>query len=258
MSEAPSPSLSTLDRLEAHFPKHGVRDGVEYIKAADVVHRLNEVLGPWGWTHVELRDGYDEATDTVWSYGRLEGFIDGQPFAREQYGGQKVNRRTRGVPEGERGPVTDWANDKKGAKTDSLKKCAKEIGVAGYMDDPEERAEAHQEQTVARVAARRPAAAPTPITAAAPVVANGRVVDQRTGEVLVCADCRIELEVHRFANNATWSAAELARRSREKFAGKVYCFDHYKKRSDAKAQDAVSGNPKLKTAAGLRYPAEGG
>jgi hypothetical protein len=225
-----TPTELILARLEAHFDQHYVLDSAPYLKAAQVVHRLNEVLGVAGWTHSVLRDGFDEASDTLWCYGQLRGLIDGQPFVREAYGGQKIKRsRTTQA-------ALNYGDDLKAAQTDSLKKCAKELGVGGYLDDPAEVALATREQAERR----RPAASGA-------VVANGSglAVDTSTGEVVTCATCNKPLEVHRFANNDTWSAQELARRSTAKF-GKTLCFEHYKAANDEKAVASAERIPALR------------
>lgn len=226
---------STLARLEAHLPLHTDPQNAPYVKVADVVHRLNDVLGLAGWRHTVLRDGFDEATDHLWVYGQMAGTIDGEPFVREAYGAKKV---TRGKQASNTGLAIQWGDDWMAAQSYSLKKCAKQLGIGGFVDDPEEVAAIRRQQQGARQAP--------------PPAARTAAVDRETGEVLVCADCGEPLSATRM-----WSAVELARRSRERFEGVLYCITDYTKRSQARARDTASRIPALRTGA-EQFPGEGG
>lgn len=228
----PEPS-NTLDRLEATFEQVPLVEGKPYIRAADVVHRLNVVLGLGHWTHIVLRDGYDEKADTFWCYGQLAGVIDGMPFTREAYGGKTISRsRTTNLPS------PDWGDQQQAAKTDSLKKCAKQIGVAAYLDDPEERARALDEQAQrGRRAPTTPASRPSP-----PAAAPAPVTNRATGEVYVCADCKQPLQTIKFSNNNTWSVEKLVdecHRLANDAASPVYCGTHFFARKNARANDVA-------------------
>jgi len=123
-----------------------VRGGVEleYITGEQVVSRLNEVLGPGGWSFNIKQQGINPDADEAWVLGVLTAQIeDGQNVVvREQFGSQKIKRsRTTNSP-------LDIGFDYKGAATDALKKCASWIGVGLYLSE-------RKQQT-------RPAAQPYP------------------------------------------------------------------------------------------------
>jgi hypothetical protein len=209
MSEQPPGAATrpTLERLEARFERHHqdskVARGKPYLSGAQIVHRLNEVLGLDGWTHSVLREGVWADSDEIWVYGRLVGWIDGLRFEREDYGSKRVTRNNSTKE------PTQMGDDYQAAKTDSLKRCSKQLGVGAYLNDD------------------------------VGAIALGPVVDPETGELLVCATCNQPLDVVKFANNSTWSIADLAARSRSLTNGKVLCKIHYfQVREERQAQAA--------------------
>lgn len=198
-----------LARLEARFERHHqdpkVARGKPYLSIAQVVRRLNQVLGLNGWSHAALRDGVWAESDEIYVYGRLEGWIDGQRFEREDYGSKKITRDRAGKL-----PI-QLGDDYQAAKSDSLKRCAKQIGVGAYLSDD------------------------------IGTIALGPATDPTTGEVLVCSSptCGKALEEVKFAGNKTWSIAELAQRSKTLTGGKLLCAaDYFRVREEHQAQAA--------------------
>lgn len=161
---------------------HDTRGGInlEYITGEQCITRLNQVLGPFGWSGRVVEHGYNADAEEMWAlyeltiYGDELGQLLAQPVVRQQFGSQKVKRsRQSGTP-------LDIGFDLKGATTDALKKCATLIGVALYLSSKEAPAEEdgqpaqRQAQQPARQSAPQrsqaartaPAPQPTPITAA--------------------------------------------------------------------------------------------
>lgn len=180
-SEESRDALYVLQQLEARFEVHhtdpNVARGKPYLSGAQVIHRLNTVLGPNNWTHSVLREGVWTESDEIWVYGRLVGWIDGLRFEREDYGSNKITRsKSDRIP-------TQLGDNHQAAKTDSLKRCAKQLGVGAYLDG----AEANDVALVAIV----------------------------NGELMICSSprCGKPLDVVR-VGGGTWSIQELANRSR--------------------------------------------
>lgn len=115
-----------------------VRGGVKlvYITGEQVSSRLNEVLGPGGWSFRVLKHDIHTEADETWVLGEITADIDGVTVTRQQFGSQKIKRsRTSGTP-------LDIGFDLKGAATDAMKKCATLIGVGLYLSQkaPQQRA----------------------------------------------------------------------------------------------------------------------
>src|SRR5437764_15008872 len=124
MGSAPaaSPLAEVYQRLAAPFEStfRDQRGGVdlEYITGEQCVSRLNQVLGPVGWSFVVREHGLNAEADEIWVLGELSVTIDGATAVRQQFGSQKIKRaRQTGNP-------LDVGFDLKGATTDALKKCA--------------------------------------------------------------------------------------------------------------------------------------
>lgn len=106
-------------------------DGAQYHDGETIITHLNYALEPWGWDWAELDGGYDAETDEVWVLGQLTArfvveSLDGDERTLQsvkiERGWQKVNR----LRDGSAKSVGD---DKKGAATDALKRCARLLGV---------------------------------------------------------------------------------------------------------------------------------
>lgn len=91
-----------------------------YIPAAEVIERLNAVLGYGNWSYRCQLVHMD--SDFVVVHGHLEAL--GAVY--EQFGGQKINKNKQGEP-------IDLGDDVKGAASDAAKKAAQMIGVGLYL-----------------------------------------------------------------------------------------------------------------------------
>ncbi|HEY7063947.1 MAG TPA: Rad52/Rad22 family DNA repair protein [Chloroflexota bacterium] len=188
-------------RLAAPFEStfRDVRGGVEleYITGEQCVSRLNQVLGPVGWSFVVREHGLNAEADEIWVLGEVTVTIDGATATRQQFGSQKIKRaRQTGNP-------LDIGFDLKGATTDALKKCASLVGVGLYLSRKE--------------APTAEAAAPT----------------GDTGERLTCEKCGQELAEIRFRDGTAWLPVQLASLGRRKH-GQVLCMDHYRQANEAR------------------------
>jgi hypothetical protein len=124
------PQDATLyERLSApfdYYPRVPIGGGGDapYLTGEQVVTRLNDVLGPLGWSFTVIAHGLNAEADEFWCHGSLSiHFADHQPQTREQFGSQKVKRAKQSAT-----PL-DIGFDQKGAATDALKKCAAAFGV---------------------------------------------------------------------------------------------------------------------------------
>ncbi len=127
------PISDTYVRLSAPFDKT-FKDprGLDYLTGNQVISRMNEVLGPGGWSFEIKEHGYDQESDEMWVLGHLEAVIDGSGVVREQFGSQRHNRRRDNTK-----AILDYGFDVKGAGTDSFKKCCSLIGVGLYLSEKE-------------------------------------------------------------------------------------------------------------------------
>ena len=114
--------------LTAPFEGYYTAEGVfgPFLSGEQVASRLNHVLGVGKWMFAVLSQSYDEHNDEIVVLGELRAWIDGQWITRQQFGGQKPNRR-------KSGEITSIGNDYKGAATDAMKKCASLFGVGLYL-----------------------------------------------------------------------------------------------------------------------------
>jgi hypothetical protein len=193
-------AADVYQRLAAPFETtfRDQRGGVEleYITGEQCVSRLNQVLGPLGWSFVVREHGLNAEADEIWVLGELSVTLDGVTATRQQFGSQKIKRaRQTGNP-------LDIGFDLKGASTDSLKKCASLVGVGLYLSRKE-----------------------TPAAEA--------VVPGDTGERLTCEKCGQELAEIRFRDGTAWLPVQLASLGRRKH-GQVLCMDHYRQANDAR------------------------
>jgi len=195
-----SVAADTYQRLAAPFETtfRDLRGGVEleYITGEQCVSRLNQVLGPLGWSFVVREHGLNAEADEIWVLGELTVTLDGVTATRQQFGSQKIKRaRQTGNP-------LDIGFDLKGATTDALKKCASLVGVGLYLSRKE-----------------------------APAAEAALPGD--TGERLNCEKCGQELAEIRFRDGTAWLPVQLASLGRRKH-GQVLCMDHYRQANDAR------------------------
>lgn len=208
------PEDDLYERLAAPFETtfRSQRGGLdlEYITGEQCVTRLNQVLGPFGWSFVVREHGVNAEADEVWVLGELTVALNGQTATRQQFGSKRINRnRASGTP-------MDVGFDSKAAATDALKKCASLIGVGLYLSQKE-----------AQSAEAAPLAGPTPL-APTPLPTAGA-----SDERLVCEECGRELGEIRFRDGTAWLPAQLASLGRRKH-GRVLCMDHYRQANEAR------------------------
>jgi hypothetical protein len=206
---AGAPGLDLYQQLAAPFDStfRDQRGGVEleYITGEQCVSRLNQVLGPAGWSFAVREHGVNAEADEVWVLGELSATIEGQTATRQQFGSQRVKRhRTSGAP-------LDVGFDLKGATTDALKKCASLLGVGLYLSRRE------------------------------PAPADAVPSDELTAESLTCETCHRPLGEIRFRDGTAWLPAQLARIGRRKH-GRVLCMEHYREANEARRRAEQGGH----------------
>lgn len=196
-------------RLAAPFEStfRSDRGGIEleYITGEQCVSRLNQVLGPAGWSFTVREHGLNAEADEVWVLGELTITLGGQTATRQQFGSQKVRRnRATGVP-------VDIGFDYKAAATDALKKCASLVGVGLYLSRKE-----------------------------APAAEGGHAPPavSESDEHPVCEACGRELGEIRFRDGTAWLPAQLASLGRRKH-GRVLCMEHYRQANEARRREAA-------------------
>ena len=194
-------------RLAAPFDStfRDQRGGVdlEYITGEQCVSRLNQVLGPVGWSFVVREHGINAEADEAWVLAELTITLDGVTATRQQFGSQKIKRaRQSGTP-------LDIGFDLKGAATDALKKCASLVGVGLYLSRKE-----------------------------APAAEAGG--SSEIGDRLTCETCGQELGEIRFRDGTAWMPMQLASLGRRKH-GRVLCMDHYRQANEARRRAEQAG-----------------
>lgn len=111
--------------MERSLRKGGA--SLTYIPQAEVIARLNNVLGVDGWSQEVVNVWRDPSDlDFVLAHLRLTAYINGKTIVRDGFGGQKINKTKSGDP-------VDLGDDYKGAVSDALKKAATTLGVALYL-----------------------------------------------------------------------------------------------------------------------------
>jgi hypothetical protein len=100
------------------------KGGLTYVPVAEVIARLNRVLGVTGW-NTQVVDTWREPDHADWVLARvkLTVYIGDRTVEREGVGGQQVKYR-------KTGDVVDLGDEYKGAVSDALKKAAQSLGVA--------------------------------------------------------------------------------------------------------------------------------
>jgi recombination DNA repair RAD52 pathway protein len=120
---------SELEALSGAFPKEVERQldkggtSLTYIPVSEVIARLNDVLGVFGWSYTMERCERDILDpDYLVAHVRM---TVGETI-RDGVGGQKI-KRTRA------GDIVDLGDEYKGAVSDALKKAAQSFGVGLYL-----------------------------------------------------------------------------------------------------------------------------
>ncbi len=190
-------------RLTEHFDTtHKLTKGnaeLDYLTLEQVASRLNDVLGVDGWDFSILGHGQDAGH--CWVQGELRVYFETRAITRQQFGECAIQR---GMALGD---------SRKGACSDAIKKCASLIGVGLYLSVKEEHADAEQRQT-------------------APSGTGARKYEEVWKDpasplavplTVACADCGNEIKSNVRKDGTTWTAAEKATYSRNKY-GRVLCY----------------------------------
>lgn len=116
-----------MAELSEPFPAELLRENtakrLTYVPVAEVIARLNRVLGVQNWSTEIIRTWREpDHPDWVISQVRLSIRIGTQTIVREGIGGQQVKFR-------KSGDVVDLGDEYKGAYSDALKKAAQSLGV---------------------------------------------------------------------------------------------------------------------------------
>lgn len=223
----PAEAPTTYERLAAEF-EHVFQDTrggftFDYITGEQCTSRLNEVLGPGGWSFRVLEHGIHAEADECWVMGELTAIIDGQTVVKQHFGSQKVKRsRSSGTP-------LDIGFDLKGAATDALKKCASLIGVALYLWKKEPAAGLSISQPAGNVpsSGNKSTAGALGIT-----------------DALLCEECGEALTETRFKDGTNWAPSQLAVFGRRKHS-RILCMTHYREANQARrrAEEALQEVP---------------
>lgn len=106
--------------------KGGAR--LTYVPVGEVVTRLNDVLGPGGWTWTVVKVWRDPV-DPEWvlAVGVMEATVDGVTSRKGGCGGVKV-KRTSSTKD-----IVDLGDEFKGADSDALKKATQRFGVGLWL-----------------------------------------------------------------------------------------------------------------------------
>lgn len=108
-------------------------NGHTIVPVAEVVGRLNRVLGVTGWSYEILSLKRDDLEPEWWvSTVRLTAEIDGKTTFRDGSGGGDTARKRKDPHE-----VVDVGNDVKSAVSSALKKAAWHMGVGLYLSRKE-------------------------------------------------------------------------------------------------------------------------
>ncbi len=135
------------EALSEAFPDEIIRQvqGLDYVPVAEVVSRLNNVLGTSGWssTIVEIkRDQHNP--EYVIAQVSISAQIDGKPCVADGVGGKQIAVK-RGTDQ-----IIDLGKDFKSAYSDALKKAAQRLGVGLHLarDDDAIYAEEHKNENI--------------------------------------------------------------------------------------------------------------
>lgn len=120
---------SELEALSSAFPKELERQldkggtTLTYIPVSEVITRLNEVLGVFGWSYT-LEKCERDAIDPDFLVAHVRMRV-GETI-RDGVGGQTIKRK-------KNGEIVDLGDEYKGAVSDALKKAAQSFGVGLYL-----------------------------------------------------------------------------------------------------------------------------
>lgn len=128
LAEQAYAAVSPRELLAEPFPKEMLRfhagKKLTYIPVAEVIARMNRVLGVDGWTSEVVRVWReDDQPDWVLAHVRVTAFINGREVFHDGVGGQQVKKLRSGSG------VVDLGDEYKGAMSDALKKACQGFGV---------------------------------------------------------------------------------------------------------------------------------
>lgn len=125
--------------MERTVNKSGIR--LTYLPIAEVINRMNRVIGVGNWSSEILdcgRDSHDP--DWVVAHVRISARIGTDLVTRDGFGGQKIKRTKSG------GDIVDLGDEFKGAVSDATKKALQQFGVGLYLARDVEAIEVEQIQ----------------------------------------------------------------------------------------------------------------
>ena len=197
--------------------------GFTYVTGEQVVSRLNDVFGPFGWSFEVVQQVHDQESDEIIVQGRMRVYdaASGNWIMREQFGSQKINRRR------DSGAPVELGFDYKGATTDCLKKCASLFGVGLYLMAKEETTTSSRQ--LQRDATPRRGPQPTAVK---PAGAQSPSTSTETLKQFACAECGAELKKVEFKGGDVWEPYELANKGLQNFK-RILCMTHYRAANDA-------------------------
>lgn len=111
----------------------------KYVKGVYVKKVLNLMFG-WNWDFEVIEHKFDMTIKQAYVLGRLTVRSNGQVITKMQFGGAEIKFKT-AYEKGEKVTTNiplDIGNDLKAAATDSLKKCATDLGIASDVYTPDE------------------------------------------------------------------------------------------------------------------------
>lgn len=105
-----------------------------YVPVAEVIARLNNVLGPNKWSVTDHKVWRDELnTNWVLAYVELTAEIEGEVTKKVGYGGIQIK-----MTGNKKDAPLDLGDEFKGAMSDALKKAATQLGVGLHLSRKEE------------------------------------------------------------------------------------------------------------------------
>jgi hypothetical protein len=144
--------------LSKEYPKSQIKQlnkggtRLDYVPIAEVIARLNSVLGTGNWGEADV-EAWRDQSDPDWIIARTTvwAIIDGERTEKVGFGGQKIKQMKSG------GPV-DLGDEFKGAHSDAFKKACQKLGVGLHLARDESAIHQEAVDTAVRDRADAPAA----------------------------------------------------------------------------------------------------
>ena len=120
--------------------------GMDYVPVAEVITRMNNVLGTNGWSS-QIVEAYRDSLDPKFVIARVSvtAKIDGEHIIADGIGGKEIAMK-RNAPD----EIVDLGNDFKSAYSDALKKACQRLGVGLHLSR-EELAMRHEVEAASEV-----------------------------------------------------------------------------------------------------------